>query len=1273
MRRAKKASAAALAGLVVTSVVLSAGPAFAALDTQTRTAQVLLQSTSWSSGVSIPQFDPAIGTLQKVDITLDAHVEGDARYENLDPAAAVAVQASIAADIVVLRGMGGPALVSAHPQHDLATETLEVYDGVTDFDGPSGATWTGLADDKSATTMVASAAGGAQFIGNGSIDLPIIATGASAVTGGGSVQSQLPTNASAKVTVIYEYVPDNNPPDPPLITSSPAAFTSNDNPTVSFSSEPGATFECQLDGPLGEIDAWGSCTSPWTRDLSLEEDGAYTFSVRAIDLVSNVGAPATVSFTLDRIAPETPLITFSPGSPGNDPMPTWTFTTETGTIATCQIDSDAPVVGCAGSFQPDLTTAAEGSHTFTIYATDTAGNDSGPATRTYVLDRLAPLAPLVTSPTSPGSDTTPTWTFTAETGAALACRADGIGTFTPCLGGTFTADLTAGAQGQHYIEVHATDAVGNVGPDAVGTYTLDTIGPVAPTVVAPPSPSNGRLPVFTFTAEPGATAECWIDSQPAQTCSSGTFVADLGTALDGVHSISVQATDGSGNPGAVAVASYTLDTTKPVAPQLTVVPADPGSDATPTWSFTIEWGTSAECSIDSGAWALCPGGTYTAPLISSDGPHSFTVRTTDIAGNTSDPASDSFVLDTLLPAAPLITLGPVSPGNGSKPVWTFDSPPDGIPSCSVDGGPAIVGCASPFEADLTAAADGVHTFSVWATDAAGNDSSETTGTYLLDRINPAAPVFTVTPATPSKATNPSWSFTTESGATTQCSVDGGAPVPCSGSFVADFSAPGLDGVHTISLWATDAAGNVGPAAMSQYVLDTTAPPAPIISDGPPAASPDDTPTWTFTFEAGAIAECRLDDGAWIDCSSGTFTADLIAALDGTHAVAVRATDAVGNVGPTAATAYLLDRAAPPDPVFTSSPLSPGMDANPVWTFTIEPGATATCSFDGGPSDVCDGTFEAALASDGAYTLRVQATDAAGNTSGWATSDYELDTVAPAPPTLVGPSSPSSDVTPSWSIKVKPGDSAQCAFNSAAFVPCGASFTTNLTGQDGRHRLRVRARDAAGNLSTMVTSYYVLDTVAPAAPVFTHTPDATGWYWAFTVPADAVAECSVDGGKWTSCSSPLKAKPGDDEAHLEVRARDAAGNRSPAVGANATAIVVLPPPPVPKDPGAGPVAAVNLPDPGADRGTTSSFSAPVEAAASAPPATTAAAPELPVVDDRGRPPVAELLQVAAERTTVPLLLVLLIVGFVAIQNRIDRRDPKLVTAPARHEPEYLEFK
>jgi hypothetical protein len=215
------------------------------------------------------------------------------------------------------------------------------------------------------------------------------------------------------------------------------------------------------------------------------------------------------------------------------------------------------------------------------------------------------------------------------------------------------------------------------------------------------------------------------------------------------------------------------------------------------------------------------------------------------------------------------------------------------------------------------------------------------------------------------------------------------------------------------------------------------------------------------------------------------------------------------------------------------------------------------------------------------------------------------------------------------------------------------------------------------VSLIVTSGYLFDTVAPAPPVFTHTPDTAGWFWDFTSEPDAMADCSIDGGPWSSCSGPVRATPGDREAHLEIRARDAAGNHSAAVGAGVSTIVTVVMSVLPKETGGAAIPEVNLRVTSADTATTSGFTvfttfpAPIEAAA--PPAALLATPQVLVVDPHGDlPPVAALLQVAAERTTVPLLLVLLVVAFVAVQNRIDRRDPKLISAPVRHEPEYLEF-
>jgi hypothetical protein len=47
-------------------------------------------------------------------------------------------------------------------------------------------------------------------------------------------------------------------------------------------------------------------------------------------------------------------------------------------------------------------------------------------------------------------------------------------------------------------------------------------------------------------------------------------------------------------------------------------------------------------------------------------------------------------------------------------------------------------------------------------------------------------------------------------------------------------------------------------------------------------------------------------------------------------------------------------------------------------------------------------------------------------------------------------------------------------------------------------------------------------------------------------------------------------------------------------------------------------------------------------------------------------VAEVAGPVAERSAFPLLLLIVMIGFLAIQNAIDRRDPKLALAPVRSE-------
>src|SRR5204863_468182 len=100
----------------------------------------------------------------------------------------------------------------------------------------------------------------------------------------------------------------------------------------------------------------------------------------------------------------------------------------------------------------------------------------------------------------------------------------------------------------------------------------------------------------------------------------------------------------------------------------------------------------------------------------------------------------------------------------------------------------------------------------------------------------------------------------------------------------------------------------------------------------------------------------------------------------------RATDSAANTDPSPATRSFTVDTAPPDTVIDSGPSGLTNDSTPTFTFhSTEPGSTFECSIDTGTPSFgpCSGPGASdtppAPLSTGAYTFRVMAIDAAGNT------------------------------------------------------------------------------------------------------------------------------------------------------------------------------------------------------------------------------------------------------------------------------------------------------
>ena len=135
-------------------------------------------------------------------------------------------------------------------------------------------------------------------------------------------------------------------------------------------------------------------------------EGNYTVRVRATDNAGNTAAPSSLTFTYDTTAPQT-TIDDGPASPTTSTDPSFEFSaSEPGSTFECRRDGGA---WSACTSPKDYTGLSDGSHTFDVRATDTAGNtDASPASQTWVIDTAAPSS-TAAFPVASGNYTVAEW------------------------------------------------------------------------------------------------------------------------------------------------------------------------------------------------------------------------------------------------------------------------------------------------------------------------------------------------------------------------------------------------------------------------------------------------------------------------------------------------------------------------------------------------------------------------------------------------------------------------------------------------------------------------------------------------------------------------------------------------------------------------------------------------------------------------------------------------------------------------------------------------
>ncbi len=618
---------------------------------------------------------------------------------------------------------------------------------------------------------------------------------------------------------------------------------------------------------------------------------------------------------------------------------------ETGSLVTLG-GQTATAVGGVATFAVALT---EGANLLSATARDAAGNVSPTGTLTVTRDSDADAGDGLQVTIGDTLVNAVERTAVPFTVTGLDADASGVVTFTSAGGGSVSvtmtgngssvANLSALGDGVVSVTIAATDTAGNTAEGTGGSLVLDTQGPPAPTLALDPTSDTGvtgdnRTNLSGVTIRVAAETGSLV-TLGGQTATAVGGVATFAVALtEGANLLSATARDAAGNVSPTGTLTVTRDSDADAGDGLQVTIGDTlvnavertavpftvtglDADASGVVTFTSAGGGSVSVTMTGN-------GSSVANLSAlGDGVVSVTIAATDTAGNTAEGTGGSLVLDTQGPPAPTLALDPTSDTgvtgdnrtNLSGVTIRVAAETGSLVTLGGQTATAVGGVAT-FAVALT---EGANLLSATARDAAGNVSPTgtltvtrdsdadagdglqvTIGDTLVNAVERTAVPFTVTglDADASGVVT----FTSAGGGSVSVTMTG------NGSSVANLSALG-DGVVSVTIAATDTAGNTAEGTGGSLVLDTQGPPAPTLALDPTSdtgtmgdgVTDDATPTLRGAAEAGATVTI-LRDGVAVGTTSATSSGDWsftsAALAEGDYAFSARAADAAGNIGST---------------------------------------------------------------------------------------------------------------------------------------------------------------------------------------------------------------------------------------------------------------------------------------------------------------------------------------------------------------------------------------
>ncbi|MDA8899229.1 cadherin repeat domain-containing protein, partial [Porticoccaceae bacterium] len=665
---------------------------------------------------------------------------------------------------------------------------------------------------------------------------------------------------------------------------------------------------------------------------------------------------------------------------------------------------------------------------------------------------------------------------------------------------SLTADPDHESQSEYSFAVVATDAAGNASEAQSVTLNINDLDDAAPTItsgavasIIDENTGAGQV-IYTATADDSADISAGFSFSLTQESDAGlTIDASTGTvtlAVDPDHetqsqySFAVIATDTAGNSSAAQSVILNINDLDDAAPTITsadtadaidensgagqvIYSANSNDSADDVVkgpiSYSLAEGSDAGLSIDSQSGLVT---LIANPDHESQIEYNFSVIATDGAGNASEPKSVSLNINDLDDAAPTITSGAtataIDENSGAEQVIytataddsadvsegvTFSLADDSDSALSIDATSGEVTLAS----DSDHEAQGQYSFSVIATDAAGNQSASQAVTLDINDLDDADPVLTSSDTATAIDEN-SGAGQVVYTATSNDSADNVSDTPITYSLSEDSdTALSIDSAtgdvtltnnpdheaqsqYSFAVIATDAAGNASDAQSVTLDINDLDDAAPTITSGAVADAIDENSgagqvvyTATADDSADDVADTPIiysltsdsDTGLSIDSVTGVVTLNSNPDYESQsqYSFAVIATDNAGNASeaqavnleinnlddaaPTitsGATAVAIDENSGAEQVIYTATADDSADISEGITFSLADGSDAELSIDSTTGAVTLASVPN-YETQSQYSFAVVATDAAGNTSAAQSVTLDINNLDEVAPTI----------------------------------------------------------------------------------------------------------------------------------------------------------------------------------------------------------------------------------------------------------------------------------